>query len=185
MSQKIMALDVEFNQPSKKCIEIGAAVYHVRSAACYETFHTYVNPDETIAPYITELTGIKDQDVQAAPNIKEAYFMLKEFHKKHKVFRNPVLWGSGVRNDSLAIWEESGVTEDNFMGWRVIDAKTLYVSLQLFEDDKYAGGLSESMKRMGLTFEGIKHTALADAQNTFRIWYHLTRKIHDGHKLKK
>jgi inhibitor of KinA sporulation pathway (predicted exonuclease) len=79
----------------------------------------------------------------------------------------------------------SNYEEDNFMGWRVVDAKTLYVSLQLFENGKYAGGLADSMKRLGLKFEGDKHRALTDARNTFAIWYYLTRKMHDGYKLKK
>ena len=198
MSRKIMVLDCEFNQPSRKCIQIGAAVYDPRSAACHGTFETYVNPGEPISEYITDLTGISDKDVQGAPNILEAFNMLKDFHKKHKAFRNPLVWGSGVRNDSLALYEEycdhvlnkddhdiDQPDIENFMGWRVIDAKTLYVSMQLFEDGKYAGGLSDSMKELGLTFEGEKHRALTDARNTFTIWYYLTRKMHDGLKAKK
>jgi len=195
-----MVLDCEFNQPSKKTIQIGAAVYDVRSAALHGTLDIYVNPGEPIEPYITDLTGIRDRDVQNAPNIVEAWAMLKDFHKKHKAFRNPLVWGSGVRNDSLALYEEFCNAEmfrrkmpdapridleENFMGWRVLDAKTLYVSLQLFEDGQYAGGLADSMKRMGLVFEGEKHRALTDAKNTFTLWYSLTRKMHDGYKAKK
>ena len=195
--RKIMVLDCEFNQPSKKTIQIGAAVYDVRTAALHGTLDIYVNPGEPISQYITDLTGIRDRDVQNAPDIVEAWAMLKDFHAKHKAFRNPLVWGSGVRNDSLALYEEvrgamcekKGTLfedfEENFMGWRVIDAKTLYVSLQLFEDGQYAGGLADSMKRMGLVFEGDKHRALTDAKNTFTIWYSLTRKMHDGYKAKK
>lgn len=200
MSRKIMVLDCEFNQPSKKCIQIGAAIYDSRSAACLETFETYVDPKESIELYITDLTGIRNQDVQGAPDILEAWAMLEEFHKKYKAFRNPLVWGSGVRNDSSALYEEYCQTyietksnegyhfdppAENFMGWRVIDAKTLFVSIQLFEDGQYAGGLADSMKRIGLKFEGEKHRALTDARNTFTIWYHLTRKMHDGFKTKK
>jgi inhibitor of KinA sporulation pathway (predicted exonuclease) len=196
MSRKIMVLDCEYMQPSRKCIQIGAAVYDARSAACMETFETYVNPGEPISEYITDLTGIRDQDVQDAPSILEAFSMLKDFHKKHRAFKNPLVWGSGIRNDSQALYEEhvaatldkwgpeAGVGE-NFMGWRVLDAKTLFQSIQLFEDGQYAGGLSDSMKRLGLKFEGDKHRALTDAKNTFTIWYYLTRKIHDGLKAKK
>jgi inhibitor of KinA sporulation pathway (predicted exonuclease) len=191
-----MVLDCEFNQPSRKCIQIGAAIYDPRSAACHGSLDLYVNPGEPITPEITALTGITDRDVHSAPDIIEAWAMLKDFHKKHKAFRNPLVWGSGVRNDSSALFEEynyeqlhhgkpNEMDEENFMGWRVIDAKTLYVSLQLFEDGQYAGGLADSMKRMGLVFEGDKHRALTDARNTFTIWYSLTRKMHDGFKAKK
>lgn len=195
---KIMVLDAEYNQPSRKCIQIGAAIYDVRNAVCHGTFETYVNPGEPITPEITDLTGIRDQDVSDAPGIVEAYNMLKAFHKKEKCFRNPLVWGSGVRNDSSAIHNEYCEAkedlmrkvptdyqhEENFMGFRVLDAKTIYQTMMLFENGQYAGGLADSMKRLGLTFEGDKHRALTDAKNTFKIWYYLARTIHDGLKKK-
>lgn len=185
---RIMVLDAEFNQPSRKTIEIGAAVYDVRNAVCYGTFETYVNPGEPITEMITNLTGITDKDVESAPSINEAWLQLQDFHAKHRCFRNPLVWGSGYRNDSSAIHQEvlaTGVECENFMGFRVLDAKTLYQSIQLFENESYAGGLDQSMKRLGLSFEGMKHRALTDAKNTFTIWYHLVRKMHDGFKAKK
>lgn len=199
MSQKIMVLDAEYNQPSRRTIQIGAAVYDVRSAACHGTLDLYVNPHEHITQEITDLTGITDKDVENAPGILDAYHMLAAFHKKHKCFRNPLVWGSGVRNDSIAIYEDAkrqksdldnllGSAQeplaDNFMGFRVLDAKTLFQSLMLFENRGYAGGLADCMKRMGLEFEGEKHRALTDAKNTFRFWYYLTRLLHDGLKKK-
>lgn len=197
MSQRIMVLDAEYNQPSRKTIQIGAAVYDVRSAACYGTLDLYVNPRESITPEITDLTGIRDSDVASAPDIIEAWKELEAFHKKHKCFRNPLVWGSGVRNDSIALHQdyinamsfnvgkgEIWHQEENFMGFRVLDAKTLFQSLMLFENRGYAGGLSDCMKRMGLEFEGEKHRALTDAKNTFRFWYFLTRLMHDGLKAK-
>ena len=196
MSQKIMVLDCEMNQPSRKIIQIGAAIYDVRNASCYGTLETYVDPGEPITTEITELTGITDRDVNGAPNIIEAYGMLKTFHRKFpSTFMNPLVWGSGVRNDSIAIYEEYlkrmprygnvQCDEKNFMGYRVLDAKTLFQSLMLFEGGSYSGGLSDCMKEIGLKFEGDKHRALTDARNTFTIWYHMTRLMHDGLKHKK
>jgi inhibitor of KinA sporulation pathway (predicted exonuclease) len=189
-----MVLDCEFNQPSRKTIQIGAAIYDVRSGACHDHLDLYVNPYEPITPEITHLTGITDKHVEKAPDIIEAWQILKEFHKKHKCFRNPLVWGSGVRNDSSALHEEYNAfqhlqdanwrTEENFMGFRVVDAKTLYQSLMLFENRGYAGGLKESMKKLGLEFEGTAHNALTDARNTWKIWYYLTRLAHDGLKAK-
>jgi inhibitor of KinA sporulation pathway (predicted exonuclease) len=181
----IMSVDAEYAQPSRKCIQIGAAAYDATTAECLGTFETYVNPGEPISEEIIALTGITDKDVENAPKISEAFDMLKAFHKKHKCFRNPLLWGSGVRNDSHSLWLESGSTEENFMGFRVIDAKTLYQSAMLFGNGEYAGGLEKSMNKLGLVFEGKAHTALTDAKNTFTIWYYLTRKLHDGIKIKK
>lgn len=191
----IMTLDAEYNQPSRKTIQIGAAVYNARNAALIERFEMYVNPYEPIREPITQLTGITDKDVQNAPGILDAYHMLWMLHEKHKCFRNPLVWGSGTRNDSSHIYDEAQEQKklldeklgkehqplvENFMGFRVIDVKTIYQSVQLFENSKHGGGLKDSMKRFHLEFEGKEHTALADAMNTFRFWYYLVRTFHDG-----
>lgn len=195
--QRIMVLDIELNQPSRRIIQIGAAVYDIRNATCYDTIEIYVNPGEPISPEITDLTGVTDRDVVNAPGIIETYKQLKDFHKKHKCFINPIVWGSGFRNDSSEIYNQyceavvmtdgHGIdqAEEHFMGFRVLDAKTLYQSIQLFENSKHGGGLKESMEKLGLKFEGDSHRALTDARNTFAIWYFLTRKIHDGFKATK
>ncbi len=181
----IMTLDAEFNQPSRKTIQIGAAIYNARNAALIDRFERYVNPGEPITPEITRLTGIRDQDVVNAPGIQEVFLELKAFHAKHKPFRNPLVWGSGVRNDSSTIYDESGLTEDNFMGFRVIDVKSIYQSVAIFENSQYSGGLKDVLKKVGMEFEGQEHTALADSMNTFRLWYYLMRMFHDGKVVQK
>lgn len=191
-----MTLDAEYNQPSRKTIQIGAAVFNARNAALIERLEIYVNPFEPISEQIIRLTGIRDQDVSNGMNIQQAYEELKRFHAKHKCFRNPLVWGSGTRNDSSHIYDEyveyvkanspqAEYDAENFMGFRIVDVKTVYQSVQLFENSKHGGGLKDSMKRFGLEFEGQEHTALADAINTFRFWYHLVRIFHDGTKAKR
>jgi inhibitor of KinA sporulation pathway (predicted exonuclease) len=191
----VMVLDAEYNQPSRKTIQIGAAVFNPRNAACLERLTLYVNPGEPITPEITKLTGVRDQDVANGMSIIEAYDELKRFHARHKCFKNPLVWGSGFRNDSQHIYHEylqakglsiddSFLQEENFMGFRVLDVKTIYQSVQIFENSKHGGGLKESMARFGLEFEGSSHDALNDALNTFRFWYHLMRIFHDGTKNK-
>lgn len=191
-----MVLDAEYNQPSRKTIQIGAAVFNARNAACIDRIMIYVNPGEPITPEITKLTGVRDQDVAGGMTIIEAYEELRRFHAKNKCFRNPLVWGSGFRNDSQHLYHEylaaKGIDidstftqEENFMGFRVLDVKTIYQSVQIFEDSKHGGGLKESMARFGLEFEGNSHDALNDALNTFRFWYHLVRIFHDGTKNKQ
>lgn len=180
---RIMSLDCEFNQPSKKTIQIGAAIFDVRSGGDpIATLEIYVDPQEPIEPYITELTGITDDNVKGALTIKEAFQVLKNFHEEHQVFINPLVWGSGVRNDSSSLHEESGSEAPNFMGYRVIDAKTVYQSVQMFRNKKIKGGLKTACETLGIGFEGTAHTALADAINTFRIWNFMLRKAHEGFK---
>lgn len=177
---KVMVLDCEYNQPSKKCIQIGAAIYDAKTGQILSRFETYVNPNEPINPYITELTGIRDQDVRNAPTIKDAFAFLRVFKETHKVFRNPIVWGSGVMNDSAAIYSESGETEENFMGWRVIDAKSIFQSIQVMRNKEFAGSLEKvCVEVLKIGFEGRKHSALADAMNTFRVWHYLVSRFGD------
>jgi DNA polymerase III subunit epsilon len=178
----VLVIDAEYNQPSTKTIQIGAAVFKVSSGELLETLNIYVNPGEPITPFITELTGITDNDVKNGVSIAEAYTMLKNLHEKHKCFMNPIVWGSGVRNDSLHLYYEA-IPENlrsenpNFMGFRVIDAKTIFQSIQMMKNKQVKGGLKKACETVGIGFEGTNHTALADAINTFRIWHKLVKGI--------
>ena len=183
----IMALDAEYNQPSGKTIQIGAAAYAARTGQLMGVYETYVNPGEPIQPFITGLTGIKDSDVSGAPTIQEAFKALSDFHKKHKCFKNPIVWGSGCRNDSSTIHQEANFRDDkgellpNFMGYRVIDVKSQYQSIQIFHNKLVRGGLENVCDMLKIGFEGTAHTALADAKNTFRVWHFLNKQFLQGY----
>lgn len=173
----LLTLDCEYNQPSGKTIQIGAAVYTV-AGQCLERFETFVDPGEPINPEITELTTITDRDVQGALSIKDAFEMLELIHAKHKCFTNPLVWGSGARNDSLTIYQESGIIDrPNFMGYRVLDVKSIYQSVNMVSGKTVRGGLEKTCKSLGIGFEGRSHTALADAMNTFRVWHFLMKRF--------
>lgn len=175
---KVMAIDCEFNQPSRKCIQIGAAIYDANTGYIVDQFETYVNPGEPISQAIVELTGITDNDVRNAPNISQAFKMLEDFYLGQKrVFRNPLVWGSGYRNDSQVIHEEAKTGKDNFMGFRVIDVKTIFQSIQIFRESKLSANLEDTCEYLKIGFEGKKHTALADAKNTFRVWHYLMTRF--------
>ena len=183
----ILSLDCEYTQPNQKTIQIGAAVFKASTGLLIERMEIYVNPGEPISQYITDLTGIRDSDVVNAPNIQEAFKMLHELHKKHKCFKNPLVWGSGTRNDSQMIYDEAGLKGpegellQNFMGHRVLDVKSIYQSIQIYHNKTVRGGLSTACKSLGIGFEGTPHTALADAMNTFRVWHYLIKQFPKGY----
>jgi len=183
----ILSIDCEYAQPSGKTIQIGAAVFAARTGQLIEKLETYVNPGEPISQFITDLTGITDRDVQNAPSIRDAYLMLQDLHKKHKCFKNPIVWGSGLRNDSQTIYDEAGIVGTdgerlpNFMGYRVLDVKSQFQSVQIFHNKIIRGGLEKTCKTLGIGFEGRAHTALADAVNTFRVWHFLNRQYQTGY----
>lgn len=173
----IMVLDAEYNQPSQMPIQIGAAVFNARTGQMLESIEFYVNPGEPLHPEIIELCGITDQDVLGGVSPLEAYQELERLHKKWKCFRNPLVWGSGVSNDSQTIYLKSGAEGENFMGFRVLDVKTLYQSMQVYKNKQFAGSLETVCERLGLGFEGKPHRALSDAINTFRVWFYLVKRL--------
>jgi DNA polymerase III epsilon subunit family exonuclease len=63
--------------PPGRITEIGA--YRVRSGNVLDEFHTLVNPEMQIPPFITHLTGISDEMVADAPLFEEVVDRLLEF----------------------------------------------------------------------------------------------------------
>lgn len=185
---KIMSLDCEYTQPNKHTIQIGAAAYHLPTGELLGTFETYVNPKEFVSAYITGITGIQNSDVSGAPTILEAYRDLENFHKKFKCFKNPLVWGAGALNDSQHLYNEAypdpvmQAIKPNFMGYRVIDVKSIYQSIQIFHNKTVSGSLKEVCDHVGIGFEGEPHRALTDAKNAFRIWFYLMKKFPGGFK---
>lgn len=174
---RVLSLDLELNQPSGKVISVGAAVFEASTGKLLDKIELFVNPEEPVSQYITELTGITNSDVSNGMSALEAYGELKRFHKKYKCIKNPIVWGSGVWNDSLHLYKEAGTEEENFMGHRVLDAKTLYQSQQVYLGGRLKANLVDTCKNLGIEFEGKPHTALADAINTFKVWYYLVKKL--------
>jgi len=171
-----MSLDLEMNQPSGRIIQVGATIHNARNGHLIDSISIYVDPGEPIATDITELTGITDDHVKGAAKVREAYLQLKAWNESHKTFGTPVVWGSGARNDSSTLHEQAAVDEQNFMGYRVIDAKTIFQSFQLFTNKKVRAGLGAATADMGLEWNstfGKPHDALADAHNTALIWFYM------------
>lgn len=67
-----VVIDLEatgLNPKIDKIIEIGAA--RIRGGKVVETFETFVNPGQSLAETIVNLTGITDEDLKDAPQFKD------------------------------------------------------------------------------------------------------------------
>jgi inhibitor of KinA sporulation pathway (predicted exonuclease) len=167
---KLTCIDLELNQPSGKIIQIGAVIGDTNSGDITHRLKVYVDPQEPLSQFIIDLTGITQSviDKESIP-LTEAYLKLKEFHLMHSTFMNPLTWGGG---DSQEIFDQ--LPEEDRIDWpfgrRWIDAKTLYVSECIAKGLPVQGGLSKVMTKYNLKFQGRKHDALDDAENTFRLY---------------
>jgi len=168
------SLDLEMAQPSCKIIQIGACVGNIRTGEILEKLSVFVNPNEELTPFIINLTGIRQEDVDNGYTLEEAYGILKEMHVRHKSFVNPATWGGG---DNQELFKQLKTENPNFEGWcfgrRWIDAKTLFVSWRFANGRPIQGGLAKSMLKVGLKFEGRKHNATDDSVNTFHMYRRL------------
>lgn len=80
LDTEFVAFDIEttgLNAMNDRMTEIGAIIFSGNEVK--DTFTTFVDPQRHIPPDITELTGIKDSDVQGAPLEKEAMEKFIEF----------------------------------------------------------------------------------------------------------
>lgn len=174
------ALDLEMNQPSGKIIQIGLCVGTINNGEILEKRSWIIDPKEPINPRIEKLTGLSDKLVrECGQSLEEAYEDIEGIYKEHSPFMNPLTWGGG---DSQTLRKQLGLSKDDrfVFGRRWIDVKTVYQAYQLAQGVKFQSGLSKSMNRLGLQFEGRKHDAMWDAINTFRLYCELLRRIrHD------
>jgi inhibitor of KinA sporulation pathway (predicted exonuclease) len=175
------SLDLEMNQPSKKIIQIGASVGNIKTGQIFDKLSVFVNPHEHIAPFITELTKITQDDVNHGLELEEAYRKLQKMHENYSSFVNPITWGGG---DSKELLDQLKQENPHFEGWcfgrRWLDTKTLFVSWRFANGQPIQGGLARSMTKVGLKFEGQKHNAMDDAINTFRMYIAMLAIMKDG-----
>lgn len=171
------ALDLELNNKNDgttpKIIQVGVAVGSPFNPEKIKTWSWYLNPQEPITPFITQLTGITDeivktQSVSYSTLAEELGSVLKEYN----VFCNPITWGQGDSQELKDELNQNGV-DFPFFGRRIIDVKTIYVFLEMVNGRSPSGGLSKSMGRYKLPFVGKSHRADVDALNTLRFYFYL------------
>lgn len=177
MTSKFLALDLELNQPSGRIIQVGVAIGSpAQSEEEFVVRQWLLSPDEPLAAFITELTGITDADLaERAVSWEQMAQELLALIEEHKPFVNPVTWGGGDSVELLQAFKERGIAFPAF-GRRWIDCKTYHVFSSLAQGKSTSGGLRSIMARYGLTFKGVAHRADTDAFNTLRMFFRLLER---------
>ena len=172
----VITIDLEMNKSVKKpIIQLGYTINNVKTGKLVMARSLFVNPNETIDPFITELTGIKDEDVADAGSLLFAYERMATDIKKHQTSPFVLQWGL----DHFELRNQLNIDWDNYIfARRCIDIKSLYQAYAMARPQgKTVAGLAKACEVLGIEFEGRQHDALCDAFNTFKVFKVLTDKM--------
>jgi len=176
-----ISLDIEFNQPTCTIIQIGAVIFNKNTGEIVDRFSKVIHTSERITPYIEELTGISQEQVDNGVDLKKAYIELCAFKKKHKTHKQTVTWGTGdvkaLKEQVTKVYANSGEELVWEFGLRDYDVKTIFQAMRLSKGERTKAGLGTAMEILGLKFEGRAHDALVDAENTATVFLHLLKKL--------
>lgn len=174
-----MALDLEMNQPSENIIEIGYSIGNIKTGEILLTKSLLVDPGEGLNPYIENLCNVSFADetrriIPRDADLYEAFRQMVQDHKEYQCNVNLVTWGCGDTEKLRSSLDE--VIQWPF-GRRYTDVKTLSCEILRAQNRNIAGGLSKSMNKHALKFEGTKHQADDDAKNTLRLYFKLNKML--------
>ena len=186
---KLIAVDLEMNQPSGKIIQVGAVCFEPQGKLI-DYVVGYVDPHEPISPKIVELTGITDDMISNGAvtlTIEAAAILLNCFKRDHDANSIGVVWGAGLTNDIRELYSQAGI-ESPFMS-RVIDVKGVYQMLANSMNARMRSkvGLEKACDNVGIGFDrkfGAPHNALSDAYNTARLYCWLSKCLTGGADIK-
>jgi len=163
MSKIYVALDLEttgLDAARDAIIEIGALRFD--GDRVLDSYATFVNPGRKIPPFITELTGITDADVDRAPGGREAIRTLTSF-----VGRSPVV-GHNIGFD-LGFLARHGALQSN----PAIDTFNL-AGILVPHASRYS--LANLVRELGIDLPEQTHRALDDAKMVHALFLSLLER---------
>lgn len=186
-TQNFLALDLELNHDDNgkisKIIQVGVAIGSISAIENIKTYKWYLNPQEPIKPFITQLTGITNQDIELySVSHQQVATDIQNLIQEYQTFPNPVQWGYGDAGELKTEFKQRNIDFPCF-GHREIDVKTIYTYLQLSKGNNGKGNLSSAMGRYKLNFKGEAHRADIDAYNALIFYFDLVKRQHQLEQL--
>lgn len=179
-SLNFISLDLELNSKKDgsipRIIEVGISIGTPQEPENIVSFNWYIDPQESITPFITQLTGITDEIIKEKSVSHEIVAQeLGELIKSYECFVNPITWGQDDARELKAEFQERNI-DFPFFGYRIFDVKTLYVFDQLVKGKNPKGGLKSALGANRIKFSGTPHRAADDAKNTLLLFFKYLRK---------
>lgn len=179
----IVALDLEFNRPSRNIIRIGAVVGDMESGNIDSGFSCLVNPNGPLSPRVALLSGITQELADAAPTVDDAYLQMADWLKPYERSRSliPLVWGrsaSAILCDAIGLkpsdeeWCFSAKANNVKQFYALVRGHPVLCALlmKFGLETLLVGSLESTAARMGLTFDGDPHNAMYRAANIFRVY---------------
>lgn len=153
----------------QEIIEIGAVELDIQTLKVMQEKSYLIRPRPfDISQRCTMITGLSAEDLRSAPSFAEVMAQFeKDFTPKEKVC---CTWG----NDGDVLAVSCGRYKVRSPLRNCVDVAQLFWRSFLLRSQP---SLQSAMDMMGLEFDGIAHTALADARNTARVHAAMIRRI--------
>jgi len=173
----LIVLDLEYNQPSRRIIQIGAVRVYPEKAMIEPFFREDVNPREPLDPHITKLTGITPERAEAAHGLE---VVAQAFWKQAARDERVVIggWGDDTRK-LLRDSHKAGVITPRVES---LDLSTLWKLLKTMGGPEvrprpWSCGLKRVMRYYGVEFDGAQHDALTDARATGEVLMRMAQEV--------
>jgi inhibitor of KinA sporulation pathway (predicted exonuclease) len=159
-------------------IEFPVVAVDVQRQTIVAEFHTYVKPvrNPVLTPFCIDLTGIRQEQVDAAPTLPEAISAFEAWLSTAVPTGTRVIVATDGPWDMRNFMYRCSVVRDRiafpqlFYHW--LDVRKSYASF--FKCRPL--NLGQMLSRLGWTFEGRPHSGLDDARNIARIAIALLRR---------
>ncbi|SFA74215.1 ATP-dependent DNA helicase DinG [Lentibacillus halodurans] len=169
MNEKYVVIDLETTGHSPvnpdKIIEVGIII--IENNEISGEFSTYLNPDRPIPPFITNLTGISDQDVYEAPVFQDKAAEISALFDNSYLVAHNVPFDLGFLNGELAA---TGFSELHNPVLDTVElARILFPQAPGFKLEQLADYLN--------IVHDEPHRALTDAHMTAKLFLKLMKKL--------
>lgn len=154
-----------------KVIELG--MVKVRNSKIIDTYQSFFDPERPIPYFITNLTGISNNDVEQAPTFRDEIDRIITF------IGNATLVAHNMRFDYSFLRSEFEFARENLIENKTLC--TLILARKLFPELK-SKSLGNMVKHFRIRHRDV-HRALGDATATAKILIKMIKKCRDDHDI--